>query len=56
MNWDCRIEVVRETVVEAENADDARALALGWFFSNCVHVIGDGDVCVDPMEDEHTDG
>lgn len=50
--WDCRIEVVRETVVEAEDADQARAEALDWFFSACIHAIDEGDVMVEPLDEE----
>lgn len=49
--WDCRIEIVRETVVEAEDADRARGLALSWFFDECMHAIDERDVAVDPIEE-----
>lgn len=54
-SWDCRIEVIRETVVDADDEAQAKALALDWFFNNCIHAVGDADVCVDLIDDERTD-
>lgn len=55
-SWDCRISIERTTVVEADDEDQAKGRALDWFFNNCIHAIGDGDVCVDLIDDERTDG
>jgi hypothetical protein len=49
--WECRIEVIRETVLEAEDAGRARVAALDWFFNECVHAIGDDDVQVEPISE-----
>lgn len=49
--WDCTIEVVRNTTVEADDEDQARGLALDWFFNHCIHAIGDADVRVDRIDD-----
>ena len=55
-SWDCRIEVIRETVVEAEDEAQATGMALDWFFSACLHAIDERDVFVEAIEDQRTDG
>lgn len=50
--WDCRISVIRDTIVEAEGPDQARAGALEWFFSECLHVIDERDVFVELLDGE----
>jgi hypothetical protein len=50
--WDCWIEVTRNTVVDADDEDQARARALDWFFNECIHAIDERDVVVQPLDGE----